>query len=44
MFIGISISLGTGCIGDTTPPASSSLLLETGDMLLLETGDEMLLE
>lgn len=27
-----------------TPPASSSFLLETGDILLLETGDQLLLE
>ncbi len=46
---GMHLGLGLGLSDETpssggSPPAASSLLLETGDDLLLETGDRLLLE
>jgi hypothetical protein len=46
MFIGIGLSITRqpGPVTGGAPPASSFLLLESGDVILLESGDKLLLE
>lgn len=46
MFIGIGLSITRqpGPVAGGAPPASSFLLIESGDFLLMESGDKLLLE